>query len=250
MTSAADIRAAVGSDPYVSYDIAPAELASAVAVGGAVAVQRQLKKHGISQIFFGDDGDIESLIVWLLDEAAHMDTVPFHMAQVPSAALPALKRHAILGRGDQWYWMWTQAAPAEVPWEDRVVELNEDTDGKAITRFLKQASPLSSCLPGDGRNQRWIGVRGERGEILGTIGVYPTPAGYAHLASVAVAEKLRGTGLGKAMLAVAVRRAVEDKGVCTLGMYDSNEAAERLYRSLGFSIAHHWATYHVVAGKS
>lgn len=249
MSSVEQITDVIGPDDYVRYELDEAEASTALAVEDAVSVDRVLKKYGNSRVFFGSPTGIEHLLTWHLDDAAHMDTIPFEMVQVPADLLPMVKRHAVLGRGVTWRWMWTDTVPAPVVGEDKIRELSESDHAKAIQRLLKQASPHAAVVPGDGRTKRWLGILDDAGAVTGVVALRRTHGGYQHITSIAVSESLRGTGLGKALLGYAVRTALAERPVCTLGGYDSNEAAQRLAAYFDFHVTHHWATYHLVAGK-
>ncbi len=70
-------------------------------------------------------------------------------------------------------------------------------------------------------------------------------AGRPHLAGITVHPSRRGLGLGRAMTAHLTRLAVDADGVCTLGMFASNDVARRLYHGLGYVTAHAWCSRQV-----
>lgn len=250
LTSAAQITAEIGPDAYLTYDVAPDELATAIAVDGAVSITRESARHGLSQVFFGTDEGIEDLVMWLLDDAAHIDVVPFQMAQLPQRSLTILRKHAVLGRGGTWSWLWTRDEPEHTPLEERVETIDPDRHRKAMTRFLKRNSPHALSLPADADTPTWYGIWDETGHVAAVTAAHRTPAGYLHLTSTAVAHDLRGRGFGRAVLAYVTRLGIRENGACTLGMSDSDDAAARLCVDLGYRLGHEWATYHLVAGKS
>ncbi len=72
-------------------------------------------------------------------------------------------------------------------------------------------------------------------EVLG-YAVCWTLAGEAHLLNVAVHPARRGRGIGRALLSECIRRAaLAGASLIFLEVRAENEAAQRLYRSMGFT---------------
>jgi predicted GNAT family acetyltransferase len=67
-------------------------------------------------------------------------------------------------------------------------------------------------------------------------------AGYPILTGVTVLARERGRGLGLAVTAYLTRQAIEESGVCTLGMYSDNAVARRVYHGLGYTGDHLWSS--------
>jgi predicted GNAT family acetyltransferase len=67
-------------------------------------------------------------------------------------------------------------------------------------------------------------------------------AGHPILSGITVDPTQRGLGLGLAVTAHLTRRAVEEAGVCTLGMYSHNAVARRVYLGLGYGDVHEWSS--------
>ena len=76
---------------------------------------------------------------------------------------------------------------------------------------------------------------GEKGEVIG-YAVCWTIAGESHLLNIAVLPSRRGEGIGRALLSECIRRAARaGASLIFLEVRAGNEAAQRLYRSMGFA---------------
>jgi ribosomal-protein-alanine N-acetyltransferase len=77
---------------------------------------------------------------------------------------------------------------------------------------------------------------GTEDEVLG-YSVCWTIAGESHLLNIAVHPARRGEGIGRALLSACIRRSARaGASVIFLEVRAGNEAAQRLYRSMGFAI--------------
>ena len=77
---------------------------------------------------------------------------------------------------------------------------------------------------------------GAEDEVLG-YAVCWTIAGESHLLNIAVHPARRGRGIGRALLSECIRRAARaGASLIFLEVRAGNEAAERLYRSMGFVV--------------
>jgi [ribosomal protein S18]-alanine N-acetyltransferase len=83
-----------------------------------------------------------------------------------------------------------------------------------------------------------IGVRHEsafRGRRLVGFVLVRSAAGEAEILTIAVRQSSRGRGFGRQLMEEALRRLYHDRvGACFLEVGGENEAAVKLYRSLGF----------------
>jgi ribosomal protein S18 acetylase RimI-like enzyme len=71
----------------------------------------------------------------------------------------------------------------------------------------------------------------------------PGGRGSAHLHGLGVRPGERGRGLGAALTAAAVRRLLADGGDwVSLGMWDDNDGARRIYQRLGLRTVHRLTT--------
>jgi GNAT superfamily N-acetyltransferase len=148
--------------------------------------------------------------------------------------------------GESWEWMWTSSAPPPQPGEERVADLDVRAPGVAdeVTAFLARHSPRHSAEPGDRRVRRWLGVRGDDGELLATTALYEVAPGVDLMASVAVAGEARGQGLGAAIAAAATRLALRERPpVVTVDLYSDNDAARSLYARLGYRLDQAFTSY-------
>lgn len=135
-----------------------------------------------------------------------------------------------------WDFRWRAAPPPGQRGEGRVREVDDDP---AVERLLAASSPTASARPGDDSVRRWVGVRGDDGELLACAADTSSATGVGHLSSIAVHPQARGQGLGRAVTAVLTRRLLaEGRDVVTLGMYADNAAARALYDALGFADEH------------
>ncbi|MGH3328213.1 MAG: GNAT family N-acetyltransferase, partial [Streptomycetales bacterium] len=94
--------------------------------------------------------------------------------------------------------------------------------------------PRHSARPGDADVRGWAGIRDAGGRLLACGADTRSPAGLAHLASIATLPEARGRGLGTAVTAWLTRRVLAEQPLCTLAMYADNADARRLYRRLGY----------------
>ena len=105
---------------------------------------------------------------------------------------------------------------------------------------------------GSGRTGRtdasaWLAARDRRGRLVGVGAVHELASGIPHLAGIVVDTSQRGRGIGRWLTAELTRRAVEEAGVSTLGVYSDNLPATRLYAALGYRTAHRLHTRSLTA---
>jgi ribosomal protein S18 acetylase RimI-like enzyme len=253
---------ATGDHPFVRYDV-PSALAetwwqSADAGGpgdgaggrpGAVAFRRtrHTSRHLVSLL--GDDAGVARLVDALPELAREARLSPDGRGAVGVSVpqhLEALltRRYRVLPGGD-WEWFWTDSPPPpDGRAAARVVPLDDVARRDEVTAFLAAHSPTADTAPGGG--ERWFAVLSGAGSLEAVAALGRTSAGAPHVSSVAVDGALRGRGLGRAVVAAVTRVAVEESGVCTLGMYSHNVVARGLYRSLGYHDACAWAGRSVV----
>lgn len=173
-------------------------------------------------------------------------------ATVPAAALRLLPPALRPVQYDLWDWFSTDTPPPRQPGEG-AVEWAASTDEAAIEALLDSDSPRHSARPGEPEVRRW-GVVRERareprdagtpaGRLLACAAHIEYVPGVAHLASIVTRSDHRGRGLGAATSAWLTRRILaEGAPRVTLGMYADNDPARRLYRRLGFTDSHRWAS--------
>jgi len=173
-------------------------------------------------------------------------------AWVDTDALGLLRADEVAGLGLRpnrtgWEWLATRTAPAPVAAEARVRELDPRADADAIRACLADANPTTDADPsGDG--ERWWGAVDPAGRLGGVIGAGPRPGrhgghGSAHLHGLGVRPGERGQGLGAALTAAAVRALLADGADwVSLGMWDDNHGARRIYHRLGLRTIHRLTT--------
>lgn len=146
-----------------------------------------------------------------------------------------------------WEWLLTDAPPAPVAAESRVRELDPRADAAAIRACLADANPRTDADP-EGTGERWWGAFDASGRLGGVIGAGPRAgrvggSGSAHLHGLGVRPGERGQGLGAALTAGAVRALLADgSDWVSLGMWDDNHGARRLYHRLGLRTVHRLTT--------
>jgi ribosomal protein S18 acetylase RimI-like enzyme len=182
------------------------------------------------------------------DDATH------RFAWIDTAALDLLRpadvaRFGLVPARTGWEWMVTGTAPEDVAAEAHVHELDPVADADAIRSCLADANPSTDADP-EGEGERWWGARasGEPARLGGVIGASPRAGrrggrGSAHLHGLGVRPGERGRGLGAALTAAAVRGLLADGADwVSLGMWDDNDGARRIYHRLGLRTVHRLTT--------
>ncbi len=231
-----------GSVPFVRWglDLGSVERAWAGAAG-AVAFERHRRAYGTSLTVVGDPGEALRLASRL---APQLDVGSVTLPR--AAVVPGDAAFGPPARGVGWEWMWTDADPAAVPGEERVVELDTAAVRDEVGAFLDEHSPRHSAEPDDERAAAWLGVRGADGDLLACVALYELVAGVGLMASLAVAAPARGHGLGLAIAAAATRRMLRERPpVATVDLYSDNAAARALYRRLGYRLDQEFTSYPV-----
>lgn len=161
-------------------------------------------------------------------------SVPQEHAPVGHEVLP------LSDQGGDWEWMWSTRVPAPLPGEESLVPLDDLTDAEELLAFAHEHNPRVWTRIGEGVMARWVGVRGADGGLLAVGGAETERSGVPHLAGILTATHARGQGLGALVSAGLTRWALDEHGVCTLGMFSDNDVARRLYRRLGYRTARAW----------
>ncbi|KRE57783.1 GNAT family N-acetyltransferase [Phycicoccus sp. Soil748] len=239
VSSHQELLALSGGSGFLRWDI-PTPLSNpAYRVGSAFALPRQThtRRHGL--LVMGQPEDVDRLVAAMV--AA--DVLPHDLGSVTvqRGSLDAVARHLPLDDGNDWEWLRALEAPPVVAAEDRLVTLHRD-DQPAIQVLLDLANPGTDARPFEYPDQRWVGVRGDAGALLACGVREPNLAGHPVLSGITVHPDARGTGLGLAVTARLTRDAVQETGVCTLGMYSHNDVARRLYTGLGYGDTHAWSS--------
>ncbi len=235
----ADLVAFSGGSEFLRWDI-PSPLAGpAHHLGAAFALPRQTHTRRNGLLVMGPPDDVELLVAAML--AAGVLPDPLGSVTVQRGSLPAVARHLPITQGNEWEWLCATRAPARVAGEERLESL-APADETAIQELLALANPRTEARPFEHPDQRWVGVRADDGTLVACGVREPNVAGHAHLSGITVHPAERGTGLGLAVTARLTRDAVDDDGVCTLGMYSDNDVARRVYTGLGYGHTHAWSS--------
>jgi len=158
-----------------------------------------------------------------------------------------------LGPVTTWDRMVTETAPpASGPGTAAVEVLDLDRDGDEIGGVLAEANPetRSGVHGPQSRLARWYGVRapsdgpgGPAGTLVAAGSATPVPGGAVHLGSIGTLPPFRGLRYAGALTARMTADGVAERGLVTLGLYDDNVAARRVYERLGFVVAHEVETW-------
>ncbi|VTR75570.1 GNAT family N-acetyltransferase [Cellulomonas hominis] len=190
-------------------------------------------------------------------------------AWVSTAALGLLRpaevqRLGLVPARTGWEWMVTASAPPALAGEAWVTELDPVRDAEAIRACLAEANPTTDADP-SAPGERWWGCADLDGARADCSGSRPGPSGghvrltgvigasprtgrtdtrrAAHLHGLGVRPGERGRGLGAALTAAAVRALLADGADwVSLGMWDDNDGARRVYHRLGLRTLHRLTT--------
>jgi ribosomal protein S18 acetylase RimI-like enzyme len=240
-----ELLRAAGGHPFVRWEVTDDLASTWWQAAGAVAFRRTRKavRHTVNVL--GDDAGVTVLIEHLPEIVGTV--APERRAvsvSVPQHLEPALReRYRVLDGGD-WEWFHTTTAPDEHPSHEQVVPLDDVARAAEVRSFLEAHSPTADTEPGQG--ERWFAVEEPDGSLAAVAAWGTTRAGAPHLSSVAVDTRLRGRGLGRTIVGAVTRQAVDEAGVCTLGMYSHNDIGRSLYRSLGYEALCAWSSRPVV----
>lgn len=130
-----------------------------------------------------------------------------------------------------------------------LVELDDRLDADRIGAFGRTHNTAFEGFPGLGLATLWLGLRDPAGELLAVGAVHELASGIPHLSGIVVHSGHRGKGLGRWVTEELTRRAVEEAGVSTLGVYSDNLAAQRLYSELGYVTVHRFHTRNILPGQ-
>lgn len=236
-------------DPWVRWSL-PAQPAGEVWSDGRVLlVQRLGRRPGfwVTQLTTPLTAEeARDGLLWLRD-GGHLERTCARSVSVPQEHLPIAQEVLDLLDGGDWEWMWTTTAPPLDPREDLLVELDDRADAAEIRAFSQTHNARVWTEIGVGRIHRWLGLRDPAGHLLAVGGVEVEDSGVPHLSGIVTARDRRGKGLGSVISAALTRTAVDDHGVCTLGMFSDNDVARRVYQRLGYRTARRWASRRLAA---
>ncbi len=231
----------LGHLPFVRHAVDPDRVLGAWRLdeAAAVAARRPMAREILTTVTgFGPARDQARLLAALTAEIEPPDrlTVAAPVEVVPESWRLLEVRH--------WRWMLSSTPPpGEAP---GVVEVDDPDEVDAL---LDEAAPDSHARPGTPGVEAWLGLRD--GPPLVAVGaVVRQPDGSGHLRAVTVAPHARGRGLGRRLSVALTRRALRGPGVASLGVYADNEPALRIYRGLGYEVAHAFTSGPVTGSSS
>lgn len=236
-----DRRAAVRAlpeDGYVRYAVPDDALV--VRHGDAWAWLHRWRPHGHwGGGAFGDptayrDGAEESdALAVLTAEAARRGVWPEWFSTAPGRDLRGPDGFTLDG-AETWEFWWTADEPPPAPTAREMRELDDAADADEIQEFGARHNPAFEGFPGRGFASLWLAAHDDTGQLAAVGANHHLATGAPHLSGIVVRPDRRGLGLGRRITAELTRRAVQEHGVATLGVYADNRAALRLYESLGF----------------
>lgn len=250
------LLAATGGHPFVRWEVTADRAETWWQAGDAVAFLRTRRSNRLTLNLLGDDPGVTALVGHLPDVVDIVETLGAQQLshsrtgdRTVSVSLPPHLEHLLqerfrVGAGGDWEWFHTTTAPSEDPPLRAVRPLDDRARADEVTAFLERNSPTADTPPGQG--ERWVAIMNDDGSLAAVTAIGRTPVGAPHLSSVAVDQRLRGLGLGRAIVAAATRQAVLEEGICTLGMYSHNDVARALYLSLGYELDCAWASRAVI----
>lgn len=240
-----------GGDAYVRAAalVLPAETTARVLDRGAVWCRPGHDGFGLRLSGIGDPGNAAELALEIAGgnpvarEGASTGDPHVH-ASLPAGWASSLSEGFAsaleVAVGRDWDWMWTDDAPPTQPAEGAVSWLGSE-DEQEIASLLEEVSPGASTWPGDGRAQRWAGLRAPDGRLAATLADTSRHEAVGEVSSVATAYGYRGRGYAAALVAWTTRQFfTAGAELATLGMYADNATARRLYERLGYHCDHHF----------
>jgi ribosomal protein S18 acetylase RimI-like enzyme len=235
---------ATGGDVFVRWQVRADVPLEAWQVGDAVAFVRTRQTGRRQLTVLGEPPDAAAAVHAVVARSA---SAVAQGVTVPYGTLPLLANSIRVGPGDDWDWMWVDAARLALAVDDaRVRRLAPDDTGDVV-RLLASASARHSSDPGDPDVVSWFGIRDDDGRLVACAAHTESVPGTPHLASIATDPDARGRGLGTALTATVCRRLLDEGArVVTLGMYADNDVARRLYARIGFACSHRWSSRAVV----
>ena len=102
-----------------------------------------------------------------------------------------------------------------------------------VSALLEEGFPDSYAWPGQPGVERWAGVRDRAGKLAAVAALAWSAPDAAMISGVAVHPAARGRRLGHAVCAFLAREGFRQNGAVVLMVEEWNQAARRLYGSLG-----------------
>jgi ribosomal protein S18 acetylase RimI-like enzyme len=120
------------------------------------------------------------------------------------------------------------------------LETSPTSSDAAVDAFLKVHAPDSSVFPGNSEIIEWVEVHDES-QLVAVAALCRWQSGRVVISSVATHTDLRGRGFGKALMerCLTIAGNLGEESV-SLGVRHTNESAQRLYASTGFTLMHNF----------
>lgn len=153
------------------------------------------------------------------------------LIETVAAAIPGLAVRGTFG------WMDTRDPAPDPPAADAATA--EDTGWLAeaampeVSALLEESFPDSYAWPGQPGVERWAGARDPAGQLAAVAALAWSAPDAAMIAGVAVHPAARGRRLGHAVCGFLTREGLRRHGAVVLMVEEWNQAARRLYGSLG-----------------
>jgi ribosomal protein S18 acetylase RimI-like enzyme len=125
--------------------------------------------------------------------------------------------------------------PASVPLQPPAAYWLPETELRDVAALLRVSFPDSDAQPGAPGVEHWAGIRDAQGRLVAVAAAAWSAPDIGYLAGVAVHPDGRGQGYGAAVCGFALHDALAKQGAAALMVEEWNDAAIRLYRSLGMS---------------
>lgn len=238
------LLAATHGSPFVRWDVPRGLEGAAYGSGDAVAVPRRTHTRRLGLLVMGPPTDAGRLVAAMAADGVLPEDL--RSVTVQRGSLDAVGAHLPLSDdGNEWEWLCTRSVPPVSDAERRLSDLSRD-DLDDIRGLLADANPGTDARPFEHPHQQWVGAWDEDHVLLACGVLEPGVAGQPVLSGITVRAQARGTGLGAAVTGRLTRAAVEQDGVCTLGLYSHNDVARRVYLRLGYGDVHEWSSRRLV----
>ncbi len=225
--------------PFVRHQLDPDATDRAWVLGDAVVADGTVSRWvdappGPVRTCLGPRADLAPLMAALVSTVAH----PWRVT-VESDCRDLLPPPWRQDDPRTWRWMTTRDRPrldagSPAALSARVVEVDDDE----VERVLDAAHPDSFARPGTHRVEVWLGVR-DAGRVAGVGALVRQADGTGHLRGVSVLPEHRGRGLGRLLSSRLTDRALDgDPALASLGVFEDNAPALRIYAGLGYRTVH------------
>ncbi|WP_353953539.1 GNAT family N-acetyltransferase [Knoellia sp. S7-12] len=227
---------ASGGHPVIRYDTGAGLLLPSLGLTGTSAVAWAQtwpdERRGVQLL--GSHDELAALLASPSFPEWFTEHDPVHVT-APRDSYAAVDGVLPVRGGNTWDWMWTVTPSATLPAEARVERILDD-ERDALVEFLRLHNPTTHATPFARPTQQWVVVRDDSGLLIGSGCSEPGNARIPLLGGITVDTAHRGRGLGAAITAYLTREAIERTGASSLGVFEDNPLARRLYERLGYRV--------------